>query len=296
MKNTLFLFLLILTIAACDFGSREQQSNARTPLNDEKTALDRSLIDRHPDSPLLITPQHEPESAFIERMKHLTRTEPLYHKDDYEGLMNEGLDRYRAHEYIEAIKSFSNAIDADPTQADAYYYRGQVFIDINNFPAAKNDFLRVTSKVEDDPEAWNFLGYTQALEGDNESAIESYNKAINLNPDNAMYYYNRGGSLAKLDQLEDALDDFDAAISLGTQTSGVFNNRANTKYLLGDYRGAISDYTRAMRLDPEGAAPYANRGFSYLFTGDTARACSDWRRADELGHPMVKGYMQLYCK
>jgi tetratricopeptide (TPR) repeat protein len=76
----------------------------------------------------------------------------------------------------------------------------------------------------------------------------------------------------------------------------VFNNRANTRYLLGDFPGAISDFTRAIRFDSNSSAPYANRGFAYLFSGDTIRACADWHKADEMGHPLSKGFIQLYCK
>ena len=296
IKLLLRTLLPLLFFTSCDFNPSNKSTLAEEKDKNPGAILDRSLIDRHPDSPLIINPAQEPESVFVERMKHLSKREPLFQKDDYLGLLNEGLAKYRINEYLEAIKNFTHAIEADPEQAEAYYYRGQVFIDINNIHAAKSDFRRVTQMTADDPEAWNFLGYTQSLDGDNQSAIESFNKAIAINPNNPMYYYNRGGSLAKTDQLNAALDDFDKAIELGSETSGIFNNRANTKYLLGDYRGAISDYTRAIRLNPESYAPFANRGYSYLFIGDTLRACADWRTAEEMGHPMAKGYLQLYCK
>jgi Flp pilus assembly protein TadD len=296
MKHIGFFFLLLMLAAACNTGPTDSSSKDQEANEKSSHQLDRSLLDRHPDSPLLIAPQHESESAFIERMKHIERKEPAYQKEDYEGLVDEGLTRYKINEYMEAVRYFTKAVEADPEQLDAYYYRGQVFIEMNNFPAAKSDFMRVTSMVDDDPETWNFLGFSQAQTGDDTAALESYNKAIAINPDNKMYYYNRGSSLAKMDKLEEALDDFDLAVQMGLETSGVFNNRANTRYLLGDFPGAISDFTRAIRFDSNSSAPYANRGFAYLFSGDTIRACADWHKADEMGHPLSKGFIQLYCK
>jgi tetratricopeptide (TPR) repeat protein len=284
---------LIVLIVAAACGAPEVKQDAEKSAS---VSLDRSLLDRHPDSPVIISPKGETEEEFVERMKHLTRQEPVFQKDDYERLVNEGLTRYKLNEFIEAIKLFTNAIEADASQPEAFYYRGQVFIEIRNFAAAKNDFLKVSTITSDDHEVWNFLGVCQSQEGDEQAAVESFNEAIRLNSANAMYYYNRGSSLAKIDRLNEAFEDFDTAIRMGSDRSGIYNNRANVRYLLGDYRGAISDYTLALQRDPNTSAPYANRAFARMFTGDTLRACIDWRTAHEMGHPTAKGFMQLYCK
>jgi tetratricopeptide (TPR) repeat protein len=52
------------------------------------------------------------------------------------------------------------------------------------------------------------------MSGETGLAIQNYNKAIELNPDEAVYYKNRGDVYKDLDELEQAIRDFDKAIEL----------------------------------------------------------------------------------
>lgn len=294
MKLTAFILTLILFLSACNSGvvkeKTTQEEETRTKSHD---TMNTSAVAR-PDTASAISRDVIRPGA--DGMEHLERQAPQGAFNPYEDLIKRALDFYRDSEYSAALKELNMAIQDDPEHPRAYYYRGQIYVDLNNFKEAKKDFLKVTSVIEDDHRAWNFLGATQTHEGDNESAVESYNKAIVLDPENALYYFNRGSSLGQLGKLQEAVTDFDQAVELGLNTSGIFNNRANARYMLGDFQGAIADFTRSMELDPESMAPYANRGIAYLYMRDTLRACADWQRALQMGHPLVGEYLERYCK
>ena len=50
-----------------------------------------------------------------------------------------------------------------------------------------------------------------------EDALASFDKALELDPDNAEPHHNRGTALAALKRFEDALESYDKAIALDTE-------------------------------------------------------------------------------
>jgi len=294
MKLTTFILTLFLFLSACNTGVVKDQTTQEEETKTKSNDTMHATAAARPDTASAISRDAIRPGAV--GMEHLERQAPQGAFNPYEDLIKRALDFYRDNEYSAALKELNLAIQDDPEHPRAYYYRGQIYVDLNNFKEAKKDFLKVTSVIEDDHRVWNFLGATQTHEGDNESAVKSYNKAIALDPENALYYFNRGSSLGQLGKLQEAVTDFDQAVELGLNTSGIFNNRANARYMLGDFQGAIADFTRSMELDPESMAPYANRGIAYLYMRDTLRACADWQRALQMGHPLVGDYLERYCK
>jgi tetratricopeptide (TPR) repeat protein len=63
-------------------------------------------------------------------------------------------------------------------------------------------------------EEWNANGvdYAQSLEY--EKAIECFGKAIELDPDEGLYYNNRASAYFRLEQYEKAIEDYGKAIEL----------------------------------------------------------------------------------
>ena len=59
-----------------------------------------------------------------------------------------------------------------------------------------------------------------------ERAIEDFNKAIELKPDYAEAYVNRGNSYLGLEEYERAIEDFDKAIKIDPKDVGAYHNRA----------------------------------------------------------------------
>ncbi|MBA7712318.1 hypothetical protein ES703_121292 [subsurface metagenome] len=53
--------------------------------------------------------------------------------------------------------------------------------------------------------------------GRDEEALESYDKAIEINPDYELAWYNRGVSLEQLDRDEEALESYDRVIKINPE-------------------------------------------------------------------------------
>jgi len=81
-----------------------------------------------------------------------------------------------------------------------------------------------------------------------------------------------------------ALDLLNKAIELNPDDAIDYNNRGTALYKLGRYQRAIEDFNRAIHLDPNDTYAYNNRGNAYYDLGKRKRACDDWRKVCELGN------------
>jgi tetratricopeptide (TPR) repeat protein len=82
-----------------------------------------------------------------------------------------------------------------------------------------------------------------------QEALECFDEAIDCGyVDNADVYAMRGSCLQSLDYDLDAIDDFDRAIVLQPENSLTFYQRSLSKTAAGDLRGCVSDLQAAIRL------------------------------------------------
>jgi tetratricopeptide (TPR) repeat protein len=110
-------------------------------------------------------------------------------------------------------------------------------------------------------------------------AIDDFNAALRLSPEEAMIYNNRGNVLLELRHYAEAAKDFSQAIALSPAYGQAYNNRGNARFLLGDSAGAVADYTKAVALMPANAVPFNGRGKAQLALKRPAAAIRDFSRA-----------------
>jgi tetratricopeptide (TPR) repeat protein len=114
--------------------------------------------------------------------------------------------------------------------------------------------------------------------------LSDYDLAIELDPNHALAYSNRGN--IKKDNLQDyqgALADYDRAIELNPNDAVTYYNRALLKNIKQDYQGSLADYDRAIELSPNDADSYNNRAMlKYLELEDLVGAVEDMQIARSL--------------
>ena len=66
--------------------------------------------------------------------------------------------------------------------------------------------------------------------------------------------------ITDLGNLRQAIEDYDRAIEINPENAGAYYNRGVAYGKLGDHRQAIEDYDRAIEINPEYAEAYNNRG------------------------------------
>ncbi len=84
--------------------------------------------------------------------------------------------------------------------------------------------------------------------------------AINVDPNQALIYSERGVTYMHLKRFDKAIQDMDTAVSLEPNNPYRYASRAFVKGAAGDVDGGIKDYEKAIELDPEDAISYNNLG------------------------------------
>jgi len=126
------------------------------------------------------------------------------------------------------------------------------------------------------------LGEQRYKSRDFEGAILAYTQAIEVEPTNADYYYQRGLSYFHLNRKSLALIDFNQAQELQPNNPFRYSSRAFIKDACGDINGAIADYERAIELDPEDAVAHNNLGMLHEKLGYMGKAKKSFEKADDL--------------
>jgi tetratricopeptide (TPR) repeat protein len=88
--------------------------------------------------------------------------------------------------------------------------------------------------------------------GNYQKVLEDSNKAIELDPTNALGYINRSFAYIKLGHYQHALEDTTRALDLDPRNSLCYANRGDAHYNLGNYAKAINDYKTGARMGHEG--------------------------------------------
>ena len=122
------------------------------------------------------------------------------------------------------------------------------------------------------------------------NAIERYTHAINLNPNNAASYNNRGGAYRDQGNIDRAIVDFTKAIDLNPKDARTYSNRGGAYSIKGDIDRAIADFTIAINLNSNVAITYYYRGSAYQLKKNFALAIKDLDMAINLKPDFAKVY------
>ena len=111
------------------------------------------------------------------------------------------------------------------------------------------------------------------------AAISDFNKSVQLAPEGASAYNNRGNVLLALGLATEAEKDFNRALVLAPGYAAAYVNRANARSLTGNHDGAVKDFAHAIRLAPKNPAAYGGLARLHMQQNRPYAAIRDLNRA-----------------
>jgi len=126
---------------------------------------------------------------------------------------------------------------------------------------------------------WTNLGNAYYNSGDYKEAIQSYEKAIRINPDDAEAYTNSGCAYAGLDMHEKAIESFKEAVRINPDSADAHYGLGVSYRALGMIEDAIESYELAIRNNPDSADAYYHLGDSYVDSGMYKKAIESYKQA-----------------
>lgn len=220
-------------------------------------------------------------------------------------------------DYVLSIQYFNQVIAAKPYLAQPYFFRALAKFNLDDFIGAEAD---VSTAIEHNPfitDAYELRGAIRQNLGKTKEAVDDYNKALSILPENRGILFNKALALEELkeyDQAEEAFNNlinhhprFDSGylgraklyLSLKDTTQAIkdidkaleINKNAVNGYVMradiainshGDYQKALADMDEAIKLQPRYAGYFINRAYLRHQTDDYYGAMSDYDYAVQL--------------
>jgi Tfp pilus assembly protein PilF len=139
------------------------------------------------------------------------------------------------------------------------------------------------------------LGTYFQKEGDVASALDAFNRAIELDPLAPEYLNHRGLLRYELGDTEGAQQDFEQAVQVEPSCLPALNNLGLIHQTQNQHTLALQAFDLALTLDPTYFPAYCNRGNVFLDEGRLTQALSDFNQAIALkpqeSHPYISKSM-----
>ena len=165
---------------------------------------------------------------------------------------------YKPQASISDLKSFSLQQEiGQQTSALISFLSGILFYKRQNYELATERFQQALDQPEWSSEMLNqgdtyfYLANCNLFSGKYQEAIVNYDKAIQINPQFADAYYNRGLSYAYQGQNAQAIPSYTQAIQINPQYVYAYGNRGISYYIQKQYSQAIEDFTQVIRFEPQ---------------------------------------------
>jgi tetratricopeptide (TPR) repeat protein len=142
----------------------------------------------------------------------------------------------------------------------AWNNRGIALYDLGRYEEAVASYDKAIEIKPDDEEAWNNRGIALRNLGRYEEAVASYDKALEIKPDFETAWNNRGNALRNLGRYEEAVASYDKAIEIKPDDEEAWNNRGNALMNLGRYEEAVASYNKAIEIKPDYQDAWDGRG------------------------------------
>jgi tetratricopeptide (TPR) repeat protein len=134
--------------------------------------------------------------------------------------------------------------------------------------------------IDFDPDAWNNLGGVRMRKGDQEKALECFERAVSLDPQFTLAYLNIGllrldlyfGRGRNPDDLALAVKNLRQAVSLDAGLTPALRALGAALMASGNTDEAIGVWEKAVAANPKDDLSTYNLGLAYLKKGDRARA------------------------
>jgi tetratricopeptide (TPR) repeat protein len=234
-----------------------------------------------------------------------TRAQSLDRRYDWYYLA--GVANARLGRHAEAAALFGQAVALAPTSLPARLALADALFDSGAAEASEQQYRSLINEPAAEPHARYGLGRLLAARGDNEEALEEFNRAVALFPDFGAAWYAKGLALRNLNRLDEAKQGLVRAQQLGALWPGVEDpvlarvralrddpsahlNRGVALDRQGDLAGAIREHEAAVAIDPMLVQAHVNLIALYGKQGDAARAEAHYREAVRLGSGVAEAH------
>jgi len=201
----------------------------------------------------------------------------------------------RTEVWENSLTFYADIIDKYPNADHAHWMQGNVLKDYNRYKDAIQSYDRALEINPSYAMAYFNRGVMYANLKQYDQALQDYNKTLELE-EYMPAYHNRGNALKGLNQFDKAIENYSQALAMDSTFLNSWIARAETYVQLKKYNEAVADYTKALEYSPQNPNAWYMRGVSYYNNGQNDLACQDWQKALSMNNKDAQQAIQSFCK
>ncbi|MBI4528275.1 MAG: tetratricopeptide repeat protein [Deltaproteobacteria bacterium] len=126
---------------------------------------------------------------------------------------------------------------------------------------------------------YNNLGNAQLKQGKSLEAIESFKKALALDPGHGLAHFNLGNLYASTGKLDEAVRHFQEAVRILPNFAEAHSNLGKVLAQRGEIQNAIDHFRQALRSNSMLSGPHVNLGIAFVGLNRIAEAQNEFQQA-----------------
>ena len=150
-----------------------------------------------------------------------------------------------------AMNFYDKAISLDENATAAYYSKGSVYYDNQNFEDARKMFELAMKKGLDNGDNFFMLGMTLVQMGSNKLALPYLQRSTELLENDAEAHFQHGLCLAREGFIDEAINALELAISLDSQHADAIYNLGVAYGYKENGDKALEMFNRALEIQPD---------------------------------------------
>jgi tetratricopeptide (TPR) repeat protein len=179
-----------------------------------------------------------------------------------ESILSNELDLFDKKRKKDAVTFAKRMVKAHGESAVAWTLLSEVQGRVEMNKEALNSTDRALSVDDLYDSAWANKGVVLGKNmGRYAEAVECFDKAIQINPDNTIAWNNRGTALVQMDRLEEALKCYDEAIKINPNNAMAWNNKSLALGRMSTLEEAIKSVDKAIRINPNFFMAWSSKGW-----------------------------------
>jgi tetratricopeptide (TPR) repeat protein len=160
----------------------------------------------------------------------------------------------------QAVAQWRQVQELLPHSCDPFYQAGRLLSELDQWDEAEAALTKAVILRPRLPEGWYELGNVHLGTGKFESALQDYNRALQMDPQNATYCAYAGKALSKLNRHAEAIQFYRRAIQMDPDLWEAHFALGDELAAAGQFSEAGNEYEQVIELRPTIAMAHLNRG------------------------------------